>query len=104
MALGKVATSHETISVAGTLFDIRVITRAEAATFARMQREHPEAQDELEIAVIAAATDTPVEETREWYAATPGFAVEELLVAIKRLSRLTEEAQKSSGTSDSPGG
>lgn len=103
MSLPKVHTKHETVDVAGALFDLRTITRAEAARFNRMQ-EDDAAKDELEMAVIAAATDTPPDEVREWYGATPGYAVEELLVHIKRISRLTEEAQKSGGESDSPGG
>lgn len=93
MALPKVYNPHETIDVAGVLFDLRVITRAEAARFQKMQTDAP--VDELEMAVIAAATDTPLDEVREWYASTPAWAVEELIGHIKRISRLDEGAQKS---------
>lgn len=102
MTLPKIHTAHETVDIGGALFDVRVITRAEAARFSRMQDE-ARPKDELELAVISAATDTPIDEVREWYGATPGWAVEELIGHIKRISRFTEEAQKSGGESDSPG-
>ena len=94
MTLPKIHTSHETVDIAGSLFDVRVITRAEAAQFNRMQLDDAP-KDELEIRVIAAATDTPVDETREWYAKTPTWAVEQLLAHVNRISRIGEEAQKS---------
>lgn len=95
MTLPKIHAPHETVDVAGSLFDIRVITRAEAARFHQMQTADV-AKDALEVAVIAAATDTPPAEVEEWYGATPTWAVEELLGHIKRMSRLdAEEAQKS---------
>lgn len=103
MALPKIATHHETVDVAGALFDVRVITRAEAARFQQMQ-EGGCKNDELEMAVIAAATDTPADEVADWYAVTPGWAVEELIGEIKRISRFVEGAQKSGGTGDSTGG
>lgn len=102
MTLPKIYLDHETVDVAGALFDVRVITRAEAARFQKLTETA--GKDELEIAVIAAATDTPPAEVKEWYAATPGWAVEELMEHISRISRLGEGAQKSSGTGDSPGG
>lgn len=102
MTLPKIATHHETVDVAGELVDVRVITRAEAAAFQRMQ-EDGTSRAELEIAVIGTATDTPRDEVRDWYAATPGWAVEELIGHIKRISRFDEEAQKSGGTGDRPG-
>lgn len=103
MTLAKVHAAHETVDVGGALFDVRVITRAEAARFNKLQLADAP-KDELEIAVIAAATDTAVDETREWYAATPTWAVEELLGHIQRVSRLDEGAQKSGGAGDRPGG
>lgn len=100
MTLPKIRPDHETVDVGGELVDVRVLTRGEAA---RM-RELEEAGDraELEIAVVAAATDTPIAEAREWYRATPTWAVEELIGHVMRISRLDEGAQKSSGTGDSP--
>lgn len=103
MTLPKIHAPHEAVDVAGSIVDVRVITRAEAARFNKMQ-DAQAPKDELEIAVIAAATDTPADEVREWYGSTPTWAVEELLVHIKRMSRLDEEAQKSGGESDSSGG
>lgn len=103
MGLPKIHTDHETVDVAGALFDIRVITRAEAARFQKMLEDN-RGRDELEISIIAAATDTPIDEVREWYGQTPGWAVEQLIGHISRVSRFEEGAQKSSGTGDSPGG
>jgi len=103
VTLPKVPRNSETIDVAGAVFDVRAITRAEAARFQRMQ-EQGRPNDELEIAVIAAATDTPPDEVTDWYAATDGWAVEELIGHIKRISRFDEGAQKSGGESDSPRG
>lgn len=101
MSLAKIPTDHQTVDIGGQFFDVRVLTRGEAA---RM-RELEEAGDraELEIAVIAAATDTPLDEARQWYRATPTWAVEELIGHVMRISRLDEGAQKSSGTGDRPG-
>lgn len=92
MSLPKVQTDFEQVDVAGAVFDLRGITRAEAARFQKMA-DGP--ADALEIAVIAAATDTPADEVKEWYGQTPAWAVEELLVHIKRMSRLDGEAYKS---------
>lgn len=95
MSLPKVHSAHETIDVGGALFDVRMLTRAEAARFQKMVADDV-AAERLEIAVVAAATDTPEPEVTEWYGSTPSWAVEELLGHIKRMSRLDEEgAQKS---------
>lgn len=102
MSLPKIHTDHETVDVAGALFDLRVITRAEAARFHKLVEADAD-KDELEIAVIAAATDTPPAEVSDWYASTPGWAVEELMGHITRVSRLDEGAQKRGGTGHSPG-
>ncbi len=95
MSLPKVRSPHQTVDIAGELFDLRVLTRAEQARFHKMQEQGAE-KDELEIAVISASTDTSLDDTRAWYGETDGWAVEELLAHIKRVSRLdAEEAQKS---------
>lgn len=94
MSLPKVPRNHETIDIAGAVFDVRAITRAEAATFQKLQ-EQDRPKDEIEMAVISAATDTDIEEVREWYGSTDGWAVEELIIEIKRISRFEEGAQKS---------
>jgi hypothetical protein len=102
VTLPKYHTAHETVDVEGELLDIRVITRAEQARFQKMvEAETP--KDELESALLAVATDTPIDEVRAWYATTPGYVVEEIMGHISRISRLGEGAQKSSGTGDSPG-
>lgn len=103
MSLPKIAANFETVDIAGSLFDVRTITRAEAARFQKMQ-DAEVGRDDLEIAVIAAATDTPPADVTDWYETTPGWAVELLIGHIKRISRFDEEAQKSGGTSDRPGG
>lgn len=94
MGLPKIYAALETVEVGNEQFTLRVLTRAEAAKFQKMVAADAPG-DELEIVVIAAATDTTVEETRDWYQATPAWAVEELIGHIQRISRLTEGAQKS---------
>lgn len=94
MSLPKIYVPLEPVEVAGERFELRVITRAEAARFQKMVAEEAPV-DELEIAVIAAATDTPLEEVRDWYSKTPAWAVNELIEHIQRVSRLDEGAQKS---------
>ena len=95
MALAKVPQDHDTVEVAGIIFDVRCVTRAEAARFQKMENGPADA---LEMAVISAATDTPLDEVRPWYETTPTWAVEELLRHINRISRTDTppgEAQKS---------
>lgn len=96
MTLPKIYTPTETVDVAGQLFEVRVVTRAEQFRFQQLL-EADAPKDELEITVISVATDTPTEEAREWYGQTPGWAVQELLEAITRISRLDDPgaAQKS---------
>jgi hypothetical protein len=94
VSLPKIYAAIEAVEVGGERFELRVVTRAEAARFQKMI-EAGAPGDQLEIAVIAAATDTPDEEVREWYDSAPSWAVEELLAHIKRTSRLDEGAQKS---------
>lgn len=94
MSLPKVYAAIETVEIAGETFEVRMLTRAEAARFQKMILADAPG-DALEVSVIAAATDTPEDEVREWYGATPAYAVQELVVAIQRISRLDEGAQKS---------
>lgn len=93
--LPKVYAGIEQVEIAGEKFEVKVLTRADAARFQKMTLAGAPG-DELEVAVIATALDTPLEEVREWYGSTPAWAVEELLAAIQRISRLDEGAQKSS--------
>jgi len=94
VTLPKIQTTIETVDVGGELFDVRCLTRAEAARMQKMQAADA-AKDEMEITAVAMATDTPLDEVRDWYRATPGWAVEELLGHILRISRVDDGAQKS---------
>jgi hypothetical protein len=95
MTLPKILARHDTVTIADQEIDIRTITRAEAAKLQKMAQDGAAGGD-LEIQMIAFGTDTDPAEVKEWYAATPTLAVEELLDAIKQLSRFgDEEAQKS---------
>lgn len=102
MSLPKIAPAREGVDVGGTIIEIRSLTRAEAMRFARMTEEGARGAD-MEIPVLAAATDTDPDETRAWYERTDQWVVDELLDAIKRLSKLDEGAQKSGAESDSSG-
>lgn len=102
MTLPKFLTPHTTIVVDDQEVDIRGLTRSETARFNWMVSQN-KSMAELEVAVIAAGTDTPADEVKAWYETTPSHAVEAVLTAIKDLSRLDEGAQKSSGTGDSAG-
>lgn len=96
MSLPKIYAPMETVEIGGEQFTLRVLTRAEHFKFQKMaEKDAP--GDEMEIEVIALATDTPVAAVREWYAATPDWAVKELVDHITRISRLDGEAQKSGG-------
>lgn len=94
MALPKVPQAHRTVDVEGVLFDIRGLTRAEAAKLQKMVSDDRPG-GELEIAMVAFGTDTPIDEVEDWYSATPAGAVGELLEAIRDLSKLDEGARKS---------
>ena len=95
MTLPKILTPTRTVNIDGQDFDLRSLTRAEVALFQKQVSDNKWTMAELEIAVIAAATDTPRDETKEWYEATPSMVVEELIVEIRAMSRMDEGAQKS---------
>lgn len=94
MSLPKIYAAVEQVEVAGEKFEVSVLTRADAARFQKMILAGAPGE-ELEVAVISTALGSPLEEVREWYGATPAWAVQELLDAIQRISRLDEGAQKS---------
>lgn len=94
MTLPKVPAQFETVEVGGAMFDLRAVKGAEAFRFHKMQ-EGNAPRDDLEKAIIAASTDTPPAEVADWYETTDRWAIEELIVHIKRISRLDEGAQKS---------
>lgn len=103
MSLPKFHAPRDTVQIEDELIEIRGLTRAEAA---RCQRLAEETKNwaELEIAVIAAGTDSTVDETRDWYGTVPSHVAEDLFNAIRVLSRIEEGASKSGGESDSAGG
>lgn len=94
MSLPKFPARRETIQIDDEFIPIRSLTRAEAAQFQKMVAAEVD-WAELEMAVIAAGTDTDLDEVREWYKATPGDVAERISTAIRVLSRLDGEAQKS---------
>ena len=94
MTLSKILPEHRTVKIEGQEFDIRALTRAEAARFQKIVRDGA-GLAELEIAILAAGTDTPLDEATAWYETTPSHAVDQMIDAIKEISRLTEGAQKS---------
>lgn len=102
MSLPKVPPVREAVEVDGTFIEIRSLTRAEAMRFAQMTEDGARGPD-LEVAVLAAATDTDPDDTRSWYDNTPTNVVDVVLDAIKRLSKLDEGAQKSGAESHSSG-
>ena len=96
MSLPKIWAPIETVEVAGEQFTLRSITRLEQYRMQKMV-ESGAPEDELEVTLLSIALDTPAGEVRDWYGATPTWAVNELMGHIRRMSRLDEEAQKSSG-------
>jgi hypothetical protein len=94
VTLPKILTPHETVVVEGVEVDVRSLTRAEASRFQKMVRDGASMAD-LEIAMLAAGTDTPVDEVKAWYEVTPSTAVDQIIGAIRDVTRLEEGAQKS---------
>jgi len=99
VSLPKFNLPRETVTIDGEFIEIRGLTRAEAATLQKMVADGV-AWDHLERAVIAYGTEHPPDEVAEWYRTVPAHVADQLSSAIKTLSRLDEEAQKSSGESD----
>lgn len=94
MSLPKFPTRRETIEIQGEFIPLRSLTRAESARFQKAGAAGM-AWDELEMEVIAAASETPLDEVAEWYQHVPPDVVEIITDAIRKLSGLAEEAQKS---------
>jgi hypothetical protein len=103
VSLPSILIPRQTIEVEGEEVKIRGLTRAEAAEFQKMVRDGKSMAD-IEIAVLAAGTDTSREETKAWYATAPQHVVDPIIDAIKDISRFSEGAQKSGGEGDRPGG
>jgi hypothetical protein len=96
VSLPKIHAPIEAVEIGGERFEVRVITRAEQFRLQKLATGDTP-PDELEIAAISMATDTPTDEVRDWYAKTPAWAVKQLVDHIEAASRLTEGAQKSGG-------
>lgn len=103
MSLPKVLAEHRTVTIDGIDFDIRGLTGAEAARCNQMVNQK-KTLAELSVEIISCGTDTSKEETKEWYEATPYHVAEQLIDAIRDLSRIDEGAQKSSREGHSSGG
>jgi hypothetical protein len=100
MSLPKILAGTDSVDVGGELFDLRSLTRGEAMQFHRMVSKDKVDTEDLEMAVIAAATDTPLDEVRDWYRATPAWAVEELVGHIQRLSRIEPPSVETAADSE----
>lgn len=99
MSLPKFEPQRKSIDVDGEIVLIRSLTRKEVAKAQQIQRgdnvEEGGDWSELEIFVIACGTDTPIADTREWHATVDNGVVSSISNAIRELSRIDEEAQKS---------
>lgn len=96
MSLPKFLATHRTITVEGQDIDIRSLSRAEVGRIRKMADDGASLAD-LEIAVLAGGTDTPIDEVKAWYEDAPSPVVDPIIAAIRELSRVEEEgAQKSS--------
>jgi hypothetical protein len=92
VSLPKFEPQRKSIDVDGEIVLIRSLTRKEVAEAQQLAGgDWPE----LELFVIACGTDTPIDEAREWYSKSPNHVPAAISTAIRELSRLDEEAQKS---------
>ena len=103
MSLPKFHLPRETVEIDGEFIEIRGLTAAETARFEKMVATGA-AWDQLEIGVIAAGTETPEDEIAIWYQDNPRHVATALSNAIRRISRVDEEARKSGGEGDRAGG
>ena len=94
MTLPAFVTQHATVDVDGEEIKIRSLSRGETAQLQNMVKKGADLAD-LEVFLIPAATDTPKDEAKSWYETAPNGVVPPLIEAIRVLSRLDEEAQKS---------
>ena len=99
MSLPKFERARQSIDVEGEVVLIRALTRKEVAQAAQIQKingvEEGGDWSELEVFVVACGTDTPLDEVREWFATTDNHIPPIISNAIRELSRIDEEAQKS---------
>jgi hypothetical protein len=95
VSLPKFDPERKSLDVDGEVVLIRSLTRKEVAQAQQLGAAGGGDWSELELFVIACGTDTPLEETREWYAKAPNHVPATISDAIRELSRIDEEAQKS---------
>lgn len=91
MGLPHVPLPTDVVEVGGVEIKVRGLTRAEAAKVQKLGGDLAE----VEIFMIAAATDTSEDDVRAWLAEVPAGAVDVLTTTIVDLSGLGEGAQKS---------
>lgn len=95
MSLPKFPHRRQTVDIDGTFIEIRSLTRDEQAKLQRVVESGRHWSD-LEKEVIAYGTDSTLEEVADWYENTPGDICEAVSDAIRVLSKVSGEAQKSS--------
>jgi len=99
VSLPKFDPPRKSIDVDAEIILIRSLTRKEVAQAQQIQLSAAVADggdwSELEVFVIACGTDTPLDDVRDWYGKAPNHIPPIISGAIRELSRLDEEAQKS---------
>lgn len=92
--------ARSSVAIGDTKVEFRALSRSEVMALAAFEGD----PNGGETHVLACGAEVSVEEAQEWRAATSPETVGILVDAILELSKLTEGAQKSGGTGDSPGG
>jgi hypothetical protein len=95
MALPKATPPTEIVKLpSGGKVTIRGLTRGEALRLSKLADKAKTGPGDLEVAVIAAGTDTDPDEARKWYADAPSADVQVLVDAVTRLSGMDGERGK----------
>lgn len=94
MGLPQVPLHSEMVDVAGTKIEVRSLSRAQQVALTKLSDD----LDAAETAMLAMATGFPEAEVRTWREQTPGDVVGGLVDEVARISGLSEEAHKRSGT------
>lgn len=87
MGLPTFTVETETVEVPGGTLTVRGLYRMESLAIQRDLGDDPDLS-EIEVRMLAAGLDKPLEEIRDWYATLPSAVVEPLTAAIIRLSGL----------------
>jgi hypothetical protein len=88
------------VAIGDTKVEYRALSRSEVLELAKFEGD----PNGGETHVVACGAEVTPEEAAEWRNTTAPETVGVLVDAILELSKLTEGAQKSNGTGDSPGG